>query len=186
MAVTSLHVDVSDFVSLEEAMRRAGPKARVAIRHAVNRTGDMADTQVVRMLTAQTGLKRKTIRKAVKRRRAGAGGLVYRLQSAGGDVGLGHFAARETAKGVTAAPWGKRRLFPHTFTKGGRFPNRKALNFGGQVFIAVGRRLPIFKIKSGLFIPKEMISGATAQAFLRTVRAVLPVRLTHEFARVIR
>lgn len=165
-------------------MRRAGAKAPMAIRHAVNRTGDMADTQVVRMLTAQTGLKRKTIRKAVKRKRAGVGGLVYRLQSAGGDVGLGYFGARETAKGVSAAPWGKRRIYPHTFIKGGRFPNRKTLNMGGQVFMAAGRRLPIFKIKSGLYIPKEMVSGATARAFLTTVRAMLPVRLEHEFSRL--
>jgi hypothetical protein len=184
---TELHVDVSEFIDLERTFRQAGPKAPGAIRRAVNRTGAMADTQVVRMLTAQTGLKRKVIRKAVRRVPASAGGMVYILRASGGNVGLKYFGARETRKGVTAAPWGKRRLYPGAFIKGGRFPRRVAIKaYGGAVlYRSDGARLPIKAIKSGLFIPQEMVTGATAAAFKATVRTVLPRRLAHELGRIL-
>lgn len=183
-----LEIDVREFVDLAERFRQAGPKAPGAVRRAVNRTGAMADTQVVRALTGQTGLKRKIIRKAVHRRPATAGGLTFVLWSAGGNVALKYFGAKETRRGVTATPWGQRKLYAGAFIKGGLFPRRVAIKrFGGAVLTraAGAKRLPIKAIKSGVFIPEEMVKGATAAVFLKTVRAVLPRRLDHEFGRLL-
>ncbi len=185
---TELHVDVSDFIDLERTFRQVGPKMTGAIRRAVNHTGKKADTQVVRMLRVQTGLKRKVIRKAVHRRPALAGGLTYVLQAAGGNVGLKYFGAHETKRGVSAAPWGKRRVYVGAFIKGGLFPKRVAIKrYRGAVLYRHdgASRLPIKAEKSGLFIPQEMVTGATAAAFKATVRVALPIRLAHEIGRIL-
>jgi hypothetical protein len=183
MALAHIRIDTKEIANVERVFREAGPKAPIVIARALNRTGDMTVTQVVRALTEQTGLKRKTIVKAVKKKRARVGALRYELKSRGGNVALKYFGARETRRGVSAAPWNARKVFPGTFMRGGRFPARVALKMGGHAFARTGAsRLPIAKQKSGLFIPNEMVEGKTAEAFLRTVHAVLPARLQHELA----
>ncbi|WP_316216612.1 hypothetical protein [Bradyrhizobium sp. SZCCHNR3003] len=183
MAFSQLEIDASQIEAMAKIFEEAKAKAPKAISRAISRTGAMTKTQVVRALTAQTGLKRPVIVRAVK---AKPGAMSYALHSRGGDVSLKYFGARETRRGVSAAPWNHRQVFAGAFIKGGRFPNRVALGFGGQVMARAGKsRLPIGKRKSGLFIPKEMISGATAAAFLRTVNTVLPARLQHELQAIL-
>jgi hypothetical protein len=153
---------------------------------AINHTGDKCRTGMSRELTLQTGLPRRTIVRALKRLRAGSvAGLAYVIRSAGGNVALKYFGARETQRGVSAAPWGDRRIYGGTFTKGGRFPNRVPLNKGGQVFMRTGSaRLPIAVQRSGLFIPAEMVSGKTEAEFYAVVERDLPGRLDHELSRI--
>ena len=183
MAISMLEIDASQVEHLAELFKVAERKAPAAIGRAIRRTGDMTATRVVRSLTAQTGLKRQVIVRAVKKMPSG---MTYKLKSRGGNVSLKYFGARETRKGVSAAPWNKRRVYGGTFTKGGLFPHRVGLGFGGQVFRRTGAgRTPIVKQKSGLFIPKEMISGATAAEFIASVRAILPNRLQHEIAAIL-
>lgn len=183
MAFSTLEIDVRQVEHLAELFKLAEQKAPAAIARAVRRTGDMTATRVVRSLTAQTGLKRPVIVRAVKKKPAG---MTYSLVTRGGNVALKYFGARETRKGVSAAPWNQRRVFAGTFTKGGLFPKRVPLNLGGQVFARTGKgRVPIVKQKSGLFIPKEMISGATRAEFLNSVRTILPPRLAHEIAAIL-
>ncbi|MGE3649388.1 MAG: hypothetical protein AB7G10_13680, partial [Reyranellaceae bacterium] len=94
----------------------------------VNQVGNRSKTQVVRALTGQTGLPRKTIVKAVGTPNpARPGKLSYEMTTRGGNIRLKYLAPRETRPGVTAKPWGKRTLFPGTFMKGGAFPNRKVV-----------------------------------------------------------
>jgi hypothetical protein len=182
MSVATLEVDASQIADLGKLMAEAGQRAPAAIGRAIRRTGDMTRTQMVRSLTAQSGLKRKVIVKAIK---AKSSGLTYTLASKGGNVHLQYFGARETRKGVSAAPWNHRRVFSGMFIKGGRFPKRVPLGLGGAVFARTGAgRLPIASQRSGLFIPKEMVSGATAAAFTGTVQRVLPARLAHEMAAI--
>ncbi|MCB2106368.1 MAG: hypothetical protein KDE14_01650 [Rhodobacteraceae bacterium] len=183
MAIAKLEIDATQIDHLGELFRMARHRAPRAIGRAVRRTGDMTKTRVIRTLVKQTGLKRRVIVKAVKARPAVE---TYTLLTRGGDVSLKYFGARETRRGVSAAPWNKRRVFSGTFTRGGRFPHRVPLDLGGHVYARSGRgRLPIVKQKSGLFIPKEMVSGASKASFLNTVRTVLPVRLRHEIARIL-
>jgi hypothetical protein len=83
---------------------------------------------------------------------------------------------------VTPAPLGERHFYAGAFIWGGQFPNRVPIpGLHGQVFQRVdGKRLPIAKVKSGLFIPQEMVKGETAAAFEETVAAILPGRVEHE------
>ncbi|NEW96630.1 hypothetical protein [Rhodopseudomonas sp. BR0G17] len=183
MALARLEVDATQVAELAQLFETAGRKAPAAIGRAIRRTGDMAKTRVVRALVAQTGLKRKVIVKAVK---AKPGAMTYTLKTRGGNVSLKYFGARETRRGVSAAPWNRRRVFGGAFIKGGRFPNRVALGLNGQVFARVGKsRLPIARQRSGLYIPTEMIKGETRGAFLGTVNAVLPAKLRHEIAAIL-
>jgi hypothetical protein len=183
MAFSVLEIDVREIDHLAQLFKLAQDKAPAAIGRAIKRTGDMTATRVVRSLTAQTGLRREVIARAVKKMPAG---MTYRLKTRGGNVALKYFKARETRKGVSAAPWNARRVFTGTFIKGGLFPKRVGLNLGGQVFARTGKgRVPIAKQKSGLFIPKEMVSGATAAEFLHAVRTILPPRLQHEIGAIL-
>jgi hypothetical protein len=145
----------------------------------VNQVGNRAKTQVIRNLTKQTGLPRKTIVKAVGNPTvARPGRLSYEMSTRGGNIRLKYLNPKETRPGVTAAPWGKRQLYPGTFMHGGLFPNRHGGKFDGHVM----RRLntsgtKLTQARSGMFIPREMTSGATAGAFERTAAPLLKQRV---------
>lgn len=165
------------FGSRVEKLHRQFP---VVLPRIVNQVGDRSKTQVIRALTKQTGLPRKTIVKAVgDPRRANGRQLSYEMATRGGNIRLKYLAPRETRAGVTATPWGKRTLFAGTFMKGGRFPSRKTVaKLDGHVF----RRLnssgsKITQARSGMFIPVEMTRDATRAAFERIAAPLLQVRV---------
>ncbi|WP_039017541.1 phage tail protein [Halocynthiibacter namhaensis] len=176
---------LKQFDNLLGALGQDGPKV---VSRALNRTGDMARTKVVRELSKQTGLPQKTIREAVKVDRSSWQDLEYRLTASGGEMSLKYFKARETLRGVTASVRGKRELFEGSFIKGGSFDRGRVVAKGlnGHVFQRIGGRTELEKLKSGVFIPVEMVEGATAKAFDDVVSDVLPRRLDHEINRLIR
>jgi hypothetical protein len=181
--------DATGLRRLGEAMRGLSPRQfDVRASRALNHTGAKTRTQVRRALTKQTGLKRDVIVRAVKVSSSSPATLRYRMDSAGGDIALKFFGARETRRGVSAAPLGERRIFEGTFIKGGRFPGRKAIGkFGGNVMKRVGSgRHPVEVQKSGVTIPAEMVRGATAEAFTSTIGSELPPRLNREIKRLTR
>lgn len=179
-------IDVKGLERFGNMLGALGQDAPKAVIRAINRTGDMARTQVVRTLAKQTSLPQKTIRKAVKVKRSTWSDLSYTMTAAGGDVALKYFKPRETLKGVTAFVRGRRELYDSTFLKGGSFARgRVALNMGGHVFLRVGGRTDLEKQKSGVVIPAEMVEGATRDAFERTVEQQLPRRLDHEISRLL-
>lgn len=169
-----------------EELNRRFPKV---IPQTINQVSRKAKTQVIRNLTAQTGLPRKTIVKAVGNPNpARPGKLSYEMVTRGGNIRLKYLAPRETRPGVTAKPWGKRTLFAGTFMKGGAFPNRKVVGkFDGHVY----RRLNtsgtrITQARSGMFIPVEMTTGATAAAFERTAAPLLKQRVDAVLAKLLK
>lgn len=192
---------------LEEATRALGSetKARRAFVRAINRTGQTVGNEAGRTLSDQTGLPRRTGIKAVRREveRATPATLSYVIHGQGGDISLKYFRPRETRKGVTANPWNTRTLYPSTFLKAGWWPKRVVKpNWNGQVFKRVGdghsymftKNHPFVKSglvkrervgtafqkqKSGLFIPIEMVRGATAAAWQQGARRLQP-RIEHE------
>lgn len=167
-----------------KALGKDGPKV---LQRAVARAGDMTRTQVYRSLTQQTGLPRKTIVKAIKVTRPSWTNLSYTMTATGGDISLKYFSARETRKGVSARPWNKRQVFPGTFIKGGRFPSRTGVVGGGHAFRRTSAsRFPIEIVKSGLYIPTEMVSGATKAAFETVGMKGLQQRVEHEIGRLLR
>lgn len=177
----------NNVVRFEKQLMRLEREFPKVLPQEINKVGDRSKTQVIRALTAQTGLPRNTIVKAIgKPLNAKPGRLVYEMRTKGGDIRLKYFSPRESRKGVVAKPFGQSRLFPSAFMKGGAFPNRVSIKaFHGNVYRSFGRgfrrdgwfgtRLTI--VKSGVFIPIEMTKGATASAFERTAGPLLQVRI---------
>ncbi len=179
--------DVGGLRRFEEAIRALGnDTSRKVLARAVNRTGEMARTQVRSALTKQTGLKRKVIIAAVKTNRSDWEDLTFSLYSTGGDVSLKFFEPTETDEGVRAKPFNRSTVFPATFRRGGEWPGgRGALLAGGHAFFRAGtKRLPIERARSGVIIPAEMVKDASAEAFTSTAATVLPRRVEHEIKRV--
>jgi hypothetical protein len=88
-------------------------------------------------------------------------------------VSLKEVRARQTSKGVSAAPLAKRRVFPHTFI---------AQSMGGHVFERKGKsRFPIHKLW-GRRSQSSSSRRKSKLAFETTVHAELPARLEHEIS----
>jgi len=153
----------------------------------VNQVGSRAKTQVIRNLTKQTGLPRKTIVKAVgDPTSARPGRLSYDMVTRGGNIRLKYLNAKETEGGVVAKPFGKTTLYPGAFMKGGAFPDRKTVDkFNGHAYYRLNRSgTRITYARSGVFIPKEMTTGATRQAFLTTAGPLLRSRVEAVLAKL--
>jgi hypothetical protein len=164
-------IDTRGFQKMAAQFAQAGRNIKPALRRAINHTGDKARTQIARVLVKQTGLKYGKVRQALRTVPAGTALLVYRIIAKGGYTSLKEFGARQVKRGVSAAPWGKRHLFPHAFI---------APSLGGHVFIRKGKgRFPIHKLW-GPAIPAEMVKAESRAAFERTVATELPARLALE------
>lgn len=169
---------LQQYADLLEQVHRDDPKILPRI---VNQVGNLAKTQVIRNLAAQTGLPRKTIVLAVGNPATARanGRLSYEMTTRGGNIRLKFLAPRETAGGVVARPFGKQAFFPGAFMRGGAFPNRVEVpQFRGHVMYrnqAKGRYFTY--ARSGVFIPREMTTGATKAAFERIAAPVLRERV---------
>lgn len=163
---------------------------------ALNHIGNKAFTEVKRALVKQTGIQYGKVDRAVSRRLAFAGvagvgdgavgrTLEYSLEGKGGELSLKYFRPRETKSGVSAAPWNERKVFPGTFLKGGRFPDRVAISsMGGHVFSRTGAgRLPVER-KWGPAIGKEIVKDQALAAF-QSKASEFPARLEHEVRRLL-
>ncbi|GJD51098.1 hypothetical protein OPKNFCMD_3849 [Methylobacterium crusticola] len=184
-------LDAAAIARLGNQIAATGAKAPLALARAINHTGDKAKTQMTRALVPQTGLTRRVIVKALRVHKAGAGSLTYTVTVKGGDIRLKYFKARETAQGVSAAPWNKRSIWPHTFMKAGWWPSRVVKpNWNGQVFeralSKTNSGMDRFTVvRSGLYLPDELVTGASRAAFEAAVARDLPDRLAHELGRVL-
>jgi hypothetical protein len=173
-----LHVDTRELVDYAALYESISLKmANAVVPRALNHVGDIARTQVKRELAKQTGLTVTAVDKSMRTVRAIPARHSYELVATGRPIPLRDFAARQTRGGVSARPWGKRRVFPGTFVV-------RAL--GGHVFRRVGRaRLPILKLW-GPSLPRELLRGKVPDVFEQVVRDRLPDRLIHEFEQALR
>src|SRR5262245_29298618 len=172
----AITIDARSIVSVADAYAQAGIAAPIAIARALNWTGNKARTQVARTLSRDTGVGYGVIRNALRTTPASPAKLTYEIGVAGAHVPLAEFHARQAGRGVSAAPWGQRRICQHTFI---------AEQLGGQVFKREGRaRLPIRKLW-GPSLPIELARGASPGAFEKSVAADLPQRLAHELGRLL-
>jgi hypothetical protein len=90
-------------------------QARKALSRALNHEGDKGRTQVKRALVKQTGIKYGAVNKAMATIRATAATLTYTLKARGDETNNAWFGGVQRRKGVSAAPWHKRRIFRHSF-----------------------------------------------------------------------
>jgi ribosomal protein L18E len=166
------------YAELLEKVKRENP---VILPRIVNQVGNRAKTIVIRNLTAQTGLPRKTIVVAVGNSATAraTGRLSYEITTRGGFIRLKYLAPREPRQGVVAKPFSQPRLFAGAFMRGGQWPRRVAVqSFGGHVMQRMekaGCRLT--QVRSQVRIPHEMTVGATKAAFERTAAPLLRERV---------
>jgi len=155
-------------------MSMGGYRKRKITARALNRVGSMARTQHVRYIAKSSGARSTTVRRFMRTKRADAGGSgrqTYEMQFTGGYLSLKEFRPRQTRRGVSASPWGKRQRFKGTFL------NRK---MGGHVYKREGSaRFPIKKLY-GPAIPMEAAMADAQQVVNEVARAHLPRRIEHE------
>jgi Prophage minor tail protein Z (GPZ) len=172
----AIGIDTNEIGELADLLLRAAAASPQAVARALNRTVEETSTAVARALATQTGLKYGVVRKALTLWRANAGSLVAAIIARGSFVPLKEFGARQTRKGVSAAPWNKRRVFPHTFI---------IARYGGNVYARAGKgRFPLHKLY-GPAIPVELPKDQSANAFYATAPAVLAKRLDHELGQIL-
>jgi hypothetical protein len=151
-----------------------GGQARVAMSRALNHEGDKGRTQVKRALVKQTGIKYGAIDKAMATIRSTPATLAYRLKARGDETNIAWFGGAQRQKGVSAAPWNKRRVFAHSFIVP-RF---------GRAFIRISKtRLPI-RWLYGPNLARELIKDYSA-AVWRSGVANIVARVGHEIARML-
>lgn len=179
--------DVSGLEKLERQMVELETRFPLALARTVNQVGRRAKTRVIRALVKQTGLDRKVIHEAVlEASTAKPGQLLYALRTRGGFIRLKYLKPRETRRGVVAKPFGKSRLYPGSFMRGGKFPNRKDVEyFGGHVWARHGDRMHIHQVRSQVRIPDEMVRAASAESFRVEAEQVLPARVDRLIARLL-
>lgn len=170
-----LRVDVTSIEKLGELLARAAKQVPAAVSLALNRTATETRTQMKRALQHQTGLPSQEVLAALRVSSASQFFLSSAVVARGRYISLKHFKATQNDKGVTASPWGKRKLFPHAFIVG---------KLGGNVFVRKGKeRFPIHMLY-GPAIPVEMVKGESAAAFYTVVPPILLKRLQHELDRL--
>ncbi|WP_108459182.1 phage tail protein [Devosia naphthalenivorans] len=168
MTAITITVQGAGLPKFEEAVEALGSaKATRAYRMALNATGKRVFTQVKKAVAGQMGASQARVVKYGQLRRvpASGGALETRIESKGGYIPLKDFSTRSTRRGVTAAPWGQRRLFKSTFI---------VPKLGGQVFKRTsGARLPIESLW-GPAVPKELVKDQSKAAFDNVATAFLP------------
>lgn len=171
MSIIRARFDGDGIMKMLVAAEALSNRTSDACRRAVNHTGDKANTRVKRALSKQIRAPQSAIMQygRLRTRRANFGALTYEIISSGGPIPLKYFKPNQTRKGVSAAPWGNRKVYKSAFMNG----------LGGHVFWRKGKaRLPIERI-AGPNVPKELVKDQSAAAFL-AVSAELPARLAHE------
>jgi hypothetical protein len=169
-------IDVGELRRWARVYTTAPERSASVLMQAVNDTGNAARTQVIRTLARQMGLPAGTVRQNLVTRPASLRSLSYEIVSRGAYLSLRSFGAMPRRGGVSARPWGKRRVFRGTFI---------VRQLGGQVFRrTTPARHPISALW-GPAIPTEMIRDAVPKAFDDAIAERLPRRLAHHLDRLL-
>jgi hypothetical protein len=146
-----------------------------AMSRAINRAANAIRTHTARSVSKEMGVKQKVVRDRIAVTGTNPSsidrGALVRIR--GSALNLIHFKARQTAKGVTASPWGARRLFRSAFVVRGKAVMRREREGAGFV-----GRLPI-KPMRGPGIAKT----AAGERIARERQAIASGKLTSELRR---
>jgi hypothetical protein len=150
-------------------------QARTALSRALNHEGNKGRTQVKRALVKQTGIKYGAVEKATATIRATPATLTYKLMARGDESNIAWFGGVQRRKGVSAAPWNRRRIFAHAFI----VPRI------GRAFIRTSKsRLPIRPLY-GPNLARELVKDNSAAAWQSGVVNIV-ARVGHEIGRMLR
>lgn len=178
-------IDASDLRRWERYCSAAPERGVKAMCRAVNAAGNKARTQVISALAKEMGLSYGKVKDQIRTFPA-RDTPVYELRARGGYISLRAFGAVQRKKGVSARPWGKRRLFRSTFIvrklNSQVFRRATAQEKAAMSARAKARRketfVPIVKMW-GPALPKEMVDATVSAEFERVGRSELPVALAH-------
>lgn len=181
----SYSIDIREVISAAQNYEHAGSKMVPALVRAINATGTVAGNVAIRETARRMGLNVGETKTYIRIKRASFGSIEYDVTGAGRPISLRAFGARQLRTGVSARPWGQRRLFRGAFivpSLGGSVYHR----FGPKVRMTKGRykgklRQAIRKMW-GPAIPKVMLEAEVTNAFNAAIRERLPARLDHEIA----
>jgi hypothetical protein len=116
------------------------------------------------------------VRDAIEQQKSTPDDLEYIITISGEFQPLSEFDPHQTSGGISARPWGERRVFPGTF----EIPTA-----GERVFVRAGReRLPIRELW-GPSLAREFKRGQSLQVARDRVQEVFPRRLAHEVQRLL-
>ena len=119
MAEVDVKVAFQDLTRLEDLIKNAGLKAPNVIAKAIDAVGNKTMTQVKRSVAAQAGVPVGKAGAVLSKRQAmGAGGGSFSIVARDVMLSLKEFGPRKTVKGISAAPWHKRRLPAHLLRPG--------------------------------------------------------------------
>lgn len=187
----------ADLASLQKEIEHLDEVAAGAFKtklaDELEKLGEKLHVSLIEPLMLQTGLHGSTIPRALHDQ-FNAEGLIYTIVTRGGNISMKYFHPKEGNGGVTAYPRDVKTFTAGGFMTSGRAPSRFMTNkLGGQVYEpnsgskvyndkkvngrGQSRRgswyRPIKQVKSGVFIPEEMIRGTARTAFENLVRSEL-------------
>lgn len=149
-----------------------------ATSRALNLVATKMRTAMVKRVAREMGLKQKDVREGTRLIKATPKRDTALLEFRGRAFNLIRFKARQTKKGVTASPWGKRQLIPHAFIatmpQGGRIVVIRRLRAGKRV-----GRLPL-DAWLGPGIAKTAAADELGREREKVMRDVYPVELERQ------
>jgi len=188
--------DVRELIGAASVWSKAAAEMPEAVAATLNRVGDLAGTQVNRALAKQMGLPYGKVKNGLSRIGAAPDRLQFAIVGTGRRLSLKGFGATQRRAGVSARPWGKRRIFRGTFI---------IEKLSGQVFKRVGgerrtyigidkatgrprKRTSEFPLEKlwGPGIPTEMVRGLVPYVFQATARERFPDVLQHNVERLLK
>jgi hypothetical protein len=98
--------------NLSYVEREAFPKA---LARALNRTAKTVRTRNARSVAAHMGSKISGVKRRYEIRPASPARTEATIKVTGDALNLAEYKARQVSRGVSAAPWGRRRIFPTAF-----------------------------------------------------------------------
>lgn len=186
-SVLTIEVDAKPIADLAKDLSVFGAKLPNAQALVLNRVTTRARARVVPALTAQSGLNKRTIVRAVRTLRASPSNPRAGLLSRGGDVSYRYFEAREQGSGVIAKVGRERVFIRGGFRRSGVANRRVISKLNGQVFLNPSRRWRgrIQKQRSDMNIAEQMIVDASQTAFDAVVAQELPTEIARELAKIL-
>lgn len=176
---SNLHAELVGVPELGRVLREVENQVLpTANSRALNLVGRKMRTAMVRAVASEMGIQQKAVRSRTKLIKGSKAKPRVLLEFKGRAFNLIEFKARQTKKGVTASPWGQRRLIPHAFIatmpSGSRIVVIRRLRGGTRV-----PRMPI-DAWLGPGIAKTAAAEQLQEERARLIREVYPPELNHQ------
>lgn len=163
----------TDIASVRRQFRGLEGQIDRAAARALNRAATSVRSVATKEIARESGIRpQRAVRDRLRIRKATPKYLIAEVGIGAWTPNLARFMARQVKKGVSAAAWGKRKLYPRVFLA----------NKGRTVFKRVGKeRLPIEPV-FGPKIHKTFLEQKVVEA----MRAIGRSRFATEFAREVK